>query len=176
VGEIAQIEEKEPETPIYYVDEMGIDKYLHREKGRAPRGVKIYAEIKGKKFKRTSVVAAKCGNSIVAPLMFDGTMDGKFFEFWFETCLCKEVEKGAVVIMDNAAIHKKTVLFELAKKAGIRLIFQPAYSPDLNKIEHFWAWLKNELRKILPNYAKLEDAICAAFQIYKEKFYANIKV
>ena len=167
---IAEIEEQEPETPIYYVDESGIDKYLYREKGRAPRGVRLYAETKGKKFKRKSIVAGKCGHKIAAPLMYDGTMDGTLFEFWFENCLIKEIEKGAVVIMDSATVHNKPRLFAIAGTNGIRLIFQPTYSPDLNKLEHFWAWLKNKLRKILPDYTTLEDAICGAFKIYEEEF------
>jgi len=170
VEQIAEIEEKEPETPIYYVDESGVDKYLYREKGRAPRGVKLYAQTKGKKFKRKSIVAGKCGHKIAAPLMFDGTMDGALFEYWFENCLIKEIEKRAIVIMDSATVHKKSRLFAISEACDIRLVFQPAYSPDLNKIEHFWAWLKAKLRTILPDYPTLEDAICAAFRIYEDEF------
>jgi transposase len=169
VDKIEEIEEKEPDTPIYYVDESGIDEYLHREKGRAPRGVKLYAETKGKKFKRKSIVAGKCGHKVAAPLMYDGTMDGALFEYWFENCLIQEIEKGSIVIMDSATVHKKSRLFTIAEANEIRLIFQPTYSPDLNKIEHFWAWLKNKLRKILPDYSSLEDAICGAFKIYEEE-------
>jgi len=31
--------------------------------------------IGGKKFKRTNIVAAKCGSSIVAPMIYDGATD-----------------------------------------------------------------------------------------------------
>jgi len=173
---LAEIEDKSPETPIYYADETGIDTFLYREYGRAPRGVKIYAETKGKKFKRKSIVAAKCGSNIAAPLMYDGTMNGGLFLYWFEHCLCAEIKKGSIVIIDNAAVHSKTALFAIAERFGIRLIFQPAYSPDLNKIEKFWAWLKKKLRKILPDYATLEDAICAAFEIFEREFCTSFQV
>ncbi|MCL1912238.1 MAG: transposase [Leptospirales bacterium] len=163
---LAEIEAETLGTPIYYADETGIDTFLYREYGRAPRGVKIYADTKGKKFKRKSIVAAKCGSDIAAPLMYDGTMDSRLFLYWFEHCLCAEIKKGSIVIIDNATVHSKTALFAIAERLGVRLIFQPAYSPDLNKIEKFWAWLKNKLRKILTHYATLEDAICAAFDIY----------
>ena len=164
---LAEIETESPETPIYYADETGIDTFLYREYGRAPRGVKIYAETKGKKFKRKSIVAAKCGSNIAVPLMFDGTMDSKLFLYWFEHCLCVEIKKGSIVIIDNATVHSKNALFAIAERFEIRLIFQPSYSPDLNKIEKFWAWLKKKLRKIMADYETLEDAICVAFEIYE---------
>jgi len=44
---------------------------------------------------------------------------------------------------------------------SLRYSLLPPYSPDLNKIEHFW--LKNKLRKILPLHVSLDDAIAACF-------------
>jgi transposase len=166
----------EPNTQIYYVDESGIDTHLYREKGRAPRGKKLFANIKGMRFKRKSIVAGKCGHRVVAPLMYDGTMNGALFESWFQDRLITEIEKGAIVIMDNASVHRKTCLHAIAETYGIRLLFQPAYSPDLNKIEHFWAWVKSTLRRILPKYSTLEDALCAAFKIYEESFCPTCQV
>jgi len=102
--------------------------------------------------------------------MYDGTMNGQFYEFWFRNCLCKEIEKDAVIVIDNAKVHNKTNLMKIADEHKIRLIFQPKYSPDLNKIEHFWAWLKGKLKNILKNYPTLEDAICYAFKFYDHLF------
>jgi transposase len=45
------------------------------------------------------------------------------------------------------------------------LIFQPAYSPDLNEIEKFWAWLKNMLKSVLPSFDNFMDALCCCFQL-----------
>jgi transposase len=102
--------------------------------------------------------------------MYDGTMNGMLFEFWFENSLMPAIEEGSIIIMDNATVHSKSRLSAIADNYGIRLIFQPAYSPDLNKIEHFWSWLKKKLRKILPEYDTLEEAICGAFKIYEDLF------
>ena len=126
---------------MYYVDETGIDKYVYRPKVRAKRGSKVYSKIRGKKFERLSIVAGKCGEHIAAPMVFTGTADSSLFEHWFENHFCPEI-KGNVAVLDNATIHRKEKLFEIAAKYDVILLFQPPYSPDLNKIEKFWAWLK----------------------------------
>ena len=50
-------------------------------------------------------------------------------------------------------------------QAGYRLLFLPPYSPELNPIENFWAWLKRCLRKILPDYSTFDDAFCSCFKV-----------
>ena len=58
---------------MVYVDECGIDTYLYREYGYAPRDQKVYGQISGRKYKRCGIVAAKMGEkfwlrfSIAAP-------------------------------------------------------------------------------------------------------------
>ncbi|WP_376750910.1 transposase [Microcystis wesenbergii] len=37
----------------------------------------------------------------------------------------------------------------LCYKAGCEVLFLPAYSPDINKIEKFWARLKNYVSQII---------------------------
>ena len=152
-----------PKDRLYYIDECGINTFLHREYAYAPRGKKVIGYISGKKFKRTNVVAAKCGNNIVAPMIYDGTTESILFEQWFEHMFLKAIPKGSYCILDNATFHRKSRLYVLAKKSGCTLIFLPPYSPDLNLIEKYWAWLKRQLRKILPNYDDFLDALCACF-------------
>ena len=149
---------------MFYADETGIDKYVYRQNARAKRGVKIYSKIRGKKFERLSIAAAKCGSKIVAPLVYNGTADSAFYEHWFERYLCPEIA-GNIVVIDNASIHRKEKLIEIAARFDVILLFQPPYSPDLNKIEKFWAWLKKKLRSILKNFGSLLDAVCYCFQV-----------
>lgn len=87
---------------------------------------------------------------ILAPLQYDSAMDRSLSEFGFTDQLLPSLEKGCVIVMDNASFHCKTRLFSVAHEARIVLIFLPPYSPELNPIEHFWAWLKRQLRKNLP--------------------------
>lgn len=51
--------------------------------------------------------------------------------------------------MDNATFDKGGRIQELIKNAGCRLLYLPPYSPDINKIEKCWSWLKSRIRKLL---------------------------
>lgn len=145
------------------MDETGIDQFLYRQYARALRGQKVFGEVSGRKYQRVSIVAGQCGEKIIAPLEFSGTCDHVLFEFWFEHCLLKKLSPGRIIVMDNAAFHRKAVLLALAEKAGCSILFLPPYSPDLNPIENFWAWLKQTLRSSLASFDSLDDALMSCF-------------
>ena len=124
----------------------------------------MISEVKGKKYQRISMVAGKCGEKIIAPMIYKGSANTNLFEAWVEQMLVPVLKPGQVVVMDNYVIHKSKRTKELIESVGCRIIFQPPYSPDLNKIEHFWNWIKNMVRKLLPQSETLEQALCDAFK------------
>ncbi|SDZ02712.1 transposase, partial [Nitrosomonas sp. Nm33] len=48
----------------------------------------------------------------------------------------------SIVVMDNATFHKRLDTRDAIHNAGHTLEYLPAYSPDLNPIEHKWAQAK----------------------------------
>ena len=53
---------------------------------------------------------------------------------------------GAVVIIwDGATWHRAKAVQIAAAKLGLTLFPLPAYSPDLNPIEHLWRWMREEV-------------------------------
>ncbi|MBD2662349.1 transposase, partial [Synechocystis sp. FACHB-929] len=64
----------------------------------------------------------------------------------------------SILIMDNAPIHRKTAIKELAKEAGHEVLFLPKYSPDLNDIEHDFSALKRA-RMYAPIDTSLDEII-----------------
>jgi len=153
------------EQNLIYVDEAGIEECLFREYARAPIGQKIIGQVSGKKFERTNLIAGLCLGRWVAPRQYNCSTDSGLVEFWFEHCLLKEIKRGKFIIWDNASFHRKTRLSELAATKKCKVIFLPAYSPDLNPIENKWANLMQKLRDILPNFASLDLALQNVFQL-----------
>jgi len=89
----------------------------------------------------------------------------KFGVYRCTYCLLKEIRHGKFIILNDASFHRKTRLTELAATKNCKVLFLPAYSPDLNPIEKKWANLKQKLRFILPNFLSLDLALQDVFQV-----------
>lgn len=161
LAEIAQIDPGD----LVYLDESGIDPRTHREYARAPRGKQVISEVKGKREKRTSLIAAWLpqAKKLIAPYAFTGTTDAKRFNGWIRQCLLPVLPAGKTVIMDNAPFHKAKLTQELIESASCKLKFQPEYSPDLNPIENQWAVIKRKYRKAKYQGMAHSDAVNNAF-------------
>ncbi len=58
------------------------------------------------------------------------------------------------LMQDGAPGHRaKATTLELEKK-GVRKIFWPPYSPDLNPIETVWDWMKDYIQEQYPQYER----------------------
>lgn len=64
---------------------------------------------------------------------------------YFQEVLPKLTNKS-VIIMDNASFHRGKKLEKLFEKYNHKLVFLPAYSPELNPIENMWGTIKQNLR------------------------------
>lgn len=148
-----------------YIDESGATEYYTREYGLAPRGEKIYGEVSGKRYKRTNIVSALCGNETLATYVYDWATKAVWFEVWFEWHLCPLLAPSKVIIMDNALFHRKPKLEQIARIYGLRIIWLPPYSPDLNRIEKLWANLKKWLKSSASSFPSIQDAVQCYFNV-----------
>ena len=104
---------------------------------------------------------------LIAPMEYDGYTNTELFITWIKEGLCRELKPGQYVIMDNASFHKSHTVKELIEAVGCKLLYLPAYSPDMNPIEHVWANLKRLIR-VHPEKEKnlslaIQDAIAQLF-------------
>jgi transposase len=64
--------------------------------------------------------------------------------------LCPWLCPGDVVLMDNLGAHKIQGVRQAIEARGACVVYLPAYSPDFNPIELWWADLKRQVRKLGP--------------------------
>ncbi len=148
-----------------YVDEAGIDNTIDYTYGYCQQGERFEASKLGHKTERISMISGWCCQSgIVAPMVFEGYCDGTFFCQWLEEFFLPELLPDQIVIIDNASFHPKFKIQKLIEQARCKVIFLPAYSPDLNKIEKFWARLKNHVSKIINDFDSLVNTVNQAFR------------
>ena len=146
-----------------YLDETGFDRYLFRPYARSLKGQIVKAQISGKRYRRLSLVSAQVGNRLIAPMVYQNTMTGVFFEAWFQQCLLPALTQKSVIILDNARFHRMGVLRKMAEKWGHKVLPLAPYSPELNPIEKVWANIKRYLRTVLSDYAQFGDALLSYF-------------
>lgn len=106
-----------------------------------------------------------CQGALIAPLTFEGSCNRQVFEKWLEEMLIPQLKPGQVVILDNATFHKSEKITQLVTLAGCQLNYLPPYSPDLNKIEHYWFPIKNRVRKTEGTIEDFRDRVDQAVRL-----------
>ncbi len=116
-------------------------------RGWGTRGKRLISNVPHGHWKTLTFLAALRCDSITAPCVFDGPINGESFLLYVQQILVPTLKSGDIVVMDNLGSHKAEATSQAIKAAGARLIFLPPYSPDLNPIEQFFSKLKHHLRK-----------------------------
>ena len=147
-----------------YVDEAGIDNTLDYPYGYCHRSQRFLGEKRGHRTERVSLICAWNDGQNVAPMSFEGYCNSSLVCQWVEDFLLPELLPGQFVIMDNASVHPKEKIRALVEQVHCEVIFLPPYSPELNKIEKFWARLKHYVRQQMRTDMTLSEAIDNAFR------------
>lgn len=143
---------------IVYSDETGIDDNEVSTNGWSPRGKRCHAKKNAKRTNRYNITAALNKNKLFAPFLFQGYSNQLTYETYIERILIPALKPGMALVIDNASFHKSPRIIRLIEDAGCKIIFLPPYSPDLNPIEHYWAAVKNAIRKAIIKFNNFYDA------------------
>ena len=115
---------------------------MPRTHGYSPCGKRCVGKQDWNAKGRTNVIGALVGSALLTVTLFSCNIDSDVFHAWTTHDLIPKLPDEAVIVMDNAAFHKRADTKAAIEKAGHRLEYLPPYSPDLNPIEHKWAQAK----------------------------------
>lgn len=130
------------------VDECSTQRHMCPRYARARRGQRAYARQVRNYGSNVSLLSALSLEGMTASLVVEGAVTSAVFEAYVEHILCPTLEPGDIVILDNLSPHHAQRVETLIQARGAKLLFLPAYSPDLSPIENAFAKIKQALRRL----------------------------
>lgn len=128
---------------VVYIDESGFGKSWLRTHGWSLKGQRCYGDYDWHMKNQTNAIGALYRDKLFAVGLFECSINGNIFETWLEQVLLPKLPAHCILVMDNASFHKRESTRELIESAGHEILWLPAYSPDLNRIEKKWAKVKH---------------------------------
>lgn len=138
---------------LIFIDELGFNRDLHRNRGRSKRGTLATFETvnsSGPKINVCTAVSPKQGLVLYTPLFT--TWNGLEFKNFLLT-LCKSPicqHQSMIFVMDNVKFHGTEVAVDVLRGQRIQheIKWLPTYSPHLNPIEYVFHVWKTQIKHI----------------------------
>lgn len=131
-----------------FLDEAGVNLAMTRTHARAPKGERATAKRSGGHASNISLVGAVRLSGMNALYPYDGPVDGERFLSFLDNELLPTLKRGDVLVMDNLRVHHIAEVKIKVEQAGVRLLYLPPYSPELNPIEEIWSVVKRAFRSL----------------------------
>ena len=138
---------KKTNRSLVYIDESGFSVDSPRTHGYSPKGNRCYGKHNWQEKGRINSIGALLNRKLLVYKLYEKGINSDTFKEWVTVTLLPEAPTHSVFILDNASFHKRNDIQESIISAGHTLLFQPTYSPDLNKIDNKWAHLKSKRKK-----------------------------
>ena len=143
---------KETITPemvehLVFLDESGVNTDLTRLYGRALSSQRAVDHAPLNTPRTTTVLSSIRLDGEKAFTTYQGGTTGERFVQYLKKTLLPTLRPGDIVVMDNMRSHHVKAVREILEAKGMKVLYLPPYSPDLNPIEKMWSKMKAILRK-----------------------------
>jgi len=102
-------------------------------------------------------------NPIEVEIRSSSNSQWDFMSFVLDCYVNDRITTGDILVMDNSSVHFGADSLDMVKDTldymGVRPLFLPTYSPELNPCELVFNKLKTYLRNMPPRNDSIEDAI-----------------
>jgi transposase len=155
---------------VVFLDESSVNAGMTRLYGRAIGKERVNDYVPDYRFERTSIISGISCDGVVAPMIFKGTLNAEVFKTYVAEFLAKELDNGDVLVLDNLSCHKVKGVVEPLIEKGVKILYLPPYSPDLNPIELMWSKVKSVLRRLKARaFESLIEGLKVAFNEISKK-------
>lgn len=142
---------KETVTPdmaehLVFLDESGVNTDMTRLYGRALSSRRAVDHAPLNTPQRTTVLSSIRWSGEKVFTTYQGGTTGVRFVTYLKDTLLPALRPEDIVVMDNMRSHHVKAVREVLENAGIKVLYLPPYSPDLNPIEKMWSKMKAILR------------------------------
>lgn len=145
---------------LVVVDEAGTHRAMTPLYAWAPRGTRAVGTVPRNRGTVTTLLASLSLAGMGAAMTIAGGTDTAVFDAYVEQGLAPTLRPGQIVVLDNVGAHQSERARQAIEARGCRLLFLPAYSPDLSPIELAFSKIKASLRRVeARTQAALEEAI-----------------
>ncbi len=149
---------------VVFLDETGFKVWMCRTHGRAPRGQRIKMTGRRRSRQYTLVMAMNVDGVLVEWVFPKGMTDKRWHQF-IRDHLLPVLDPMSIVLWDNLSQHYLEEPLRWLHGAGIRVLYQPPYSPECNPIEEAFSKIKTLVRgKGSRCAASLREAIAWAIE------------
>ena len=148
-------------SDLVFLDESGCNTDMTRRYAYSLGGSRAVDSAPLSKPKNTTILSSIQLDGTLRYTTFSGGTTVERFKRYLETDLLPHLNGNSVLIMDNMKSHHAKAAKNLPDSSGVRCIYLPPYSPDLNPIEKLRSKVKSFLRKFK---ARTRDALPNAIQ------------
>ena len=134
-------------SDLVFLDESGCNTDMTRRYAYSLGGSRAVDSAPLSKPKNTTILSSIQLDGTLRYTTFSGGTTEERFKRYLETDLLPHLNGNSVLIMDNMKSHHAKAVRNLLDSSGVRCIYLPPYSPDLNPIEKLWSKVKAFLRK-----------------------------
>ena len=131
---------------LVFLDESGVNTNLTRLYGRALSSQRAVDHAPLNTPQTTTVLSSIRLNGEKAFTTYQGGTTGERFVQYLKETLLPTLKPGDIVVMDNMRSHHVKAVREVLEEKGMKVLYLPPYSPDLNPIEKMWSKMKALLR------------------------------
>ena len=142
-----------PIDRLVFLDESGVHVAMHRTHTWVKRGTEYIERVPMNWGRTLTLLGAIRHTGWVALRTMFMTANAERFVRWLTRQLLPRLRRGDVLVMDNLRAHHDRRVTPACRRYGVRVLYLPPYSPDLNPIEPAWALQKQHVRKYAPRTA-----------------------